>query len=67
MNYASMIARRIVRLAAPGVFLCLLMAPAHAQQSSKKAYSFRGKVEQVNPSPKPLTVTNEPIEAGWAP
>jgi outer membrane protein, heavy metal efflux system len=47
-----------------GVLLCLHIAPVHAQQSGKKAYSFRGKVEQVNTSAKPLTVTNEPIE-GW--
>jgi cobalt-zinc-cadmium efflux system outer membrane protein len=44
--------------------LCLLIAPVNAQQIAKKAYSFRGKVEQVNTSPKPLMVTNEPIE-GW--
>jgi len=53
MKYASLIAT-----------LCLLIPPAHAQQSGKKAYPFRGKVEQVNAGPKPLTVTNEPIE-GW--
>jgi len=64
MKSPNMIAGRIARLAAPGVLLCLLIAPVQAQQSAKKAYSFRGKVEQVNTGAKPLTVTNEPIE-GW--
>jgi cobalt-zinc-cadmium efflux system outer membrane protein len=44
--------------------LCLLIPTAQAQTTDKKSYPFRGKVEQVNASPKPLTVTNEPIE-GW--
>ena len=47
-----------------GVLFCVLIAPVQAQQSAKKAHSFRGKVEQVNDGAKPLTVTNEPIE-GW--
>src|SRR5260370_6385756 len=64
MKLPHIIARCIVRLAAPGVFLCLLIAPVQAQQGAKKAYPFRGKVEQVNTGAKPLTVTNEPIE-GW--
>src|ERR1700694_4883764 len=47
-----------------GAFLCLLLSSVYAQQAGKKAYPFRGKVEQVNTGAKPLTVTNEPIE-GW--
>jgi cobalt-zinc-cadmium efflux system outer membrane protein len=64
MKYPSMLSKRILGAAVPAVFLCLLTAPIHAQQTRKKAYPFRGKVEQVNSSPRPLTVTNEPIE-GW--
>lgn len=47
-------------------FLALLAAPTvtAAQPRAGKAYSFRGKVEQVDPVAKKLTVTNEPIE-GW--
>ncbi len=55
---------RYVRVAVLGVLLCLLIPAAQAQTTAKKAYPFRGKVEQVNSSSKPLTVTNEPIE-GW--
>ncbi len=47
-----------------GVLLCLLLARLQAQPAGKKALEFRGKVEQVSPGTKPLTVTNEPIE-GW--
>src|SRR5713226_8564823 len=52
------------RVAVLGIFLCLLIPSIDAQQTGKKTYTFRGKVEQVNTSPKPLTVTNEPVE-GW--
>jgi outer membrane protein, heavy metal efflux system len=52
------------RFAASSVFLCLLIPAIHAQPTGKKAHPFRGRVEQVNTGPKPLTVTNEPIE-GW--
>ena len=37
---------------------------ADAQPAAKKEYLFRGKVEQVDPATKRLTVHNEPIE-GW--
>src|SRR5260370_41904891 len=47
-----------------GALLGLLISPVHAQQSGKKAYMFRGKVEKVDTVPNPLTVTNEPID-GW--
>ena len=53
-----------MRCASLIALLCLLISSVHAQQSGKKAYTFRGKVEKVDTSPKPLTVTNEPIE-GW--
>jgi Cu/Ag efflux protein CusF len=43
-----------------GSFICSI----HAQQSDKKAFTFRGKIDQVNTSTKRLTVHSEPIE-GW--
>ncbi len=53
----------IIRLAlALALFSVFSLAPA--QQAGKKAYTFRGKVEQLTAGAKPLTVTNEPIE-GW--
>ena len=42
----------------------LSVVVADAQPAAKKEYSFRGKVEQVDPATKRLTVHNEPIE-GW--
>ena len=42
----------------------LLFAPLHGQQSGKKPFAFRGRVEDVDSAAKRLTVTNEPIE-GW--
>jgi cobalt-zinc-cadmium efflux system outer membrane protein len=44
--------------------LCFLVMPIHAQQTSKKSFVFRGRVERVDQAGKRLTVTNEPIE-GW--
>jgi outer membrane protein, heavy metal efflux system len=41
---------------------CLLIPAAQAQQSEKKASTFRGRVEQVNPATKRLTVHGETIE-----
>jgi cobalt-zinc-cadmium efflux system outer membrane protein len=52
---------RLTLLAAISSFL---FSAAYAQQGEKKAYAFRGKVEQVNVTAKQLVVTNEPIE-GW--
>jgi outer membrane protein, heavy metal efflux system len=46
------------------VALLLTAFSADAQQAVKKAYTFRGKVEQVNATTKQLTVSSEPIE-GW--
>src|SRR5229473_1855354 len=51
-------------MAVLGALLCLLISTTQAQAAGKKAYPFRGKVEQVNASREPLTVTNEAIE-GW--
>ena len=44
--------------------ICFLLIPLHAQQSGKKSFPFRGKVESVDTAAKRITVTNEPIE-GW--
>ena len=44
--------------------ICFLLIPLHAQQSGKKSFPFRGKVESVDAAAKRITVTNEPIE-GW--
>ena len=44
--------------------LALSVVVADAQPAAKKEYSFRGKVEQVDPATKRLTVHSEPIE-GW--
>ena len=54
----------LFRMVVLSALCCLLIPTAQAQITDKKAYPFRGKVEQVNASPKPLTVTNEPIEGG---
>jgi outer membrane protein, heavy metal efflux system len=53
----------ILRLAALGMVLFPGFS-MEAQQTAKKAYAFRGKVEQVNAEAKRLTISNEPIE-GW--
>lgn len=54
----------MVALGLLGVLISSALAQQSAQQGAKKSYLFRGKVEQINASPKPLSVTNEPIE-GW--
>jgi cobalt-zinc-cadmium efflux system outer membrane protein len=54
----------LIGIVAVSVFLSLLLPSIQAQPTGKKAYPLRGKVEQVDTGPKPLTVTNEPIE-GW--
>jgi cobalt-zinc-cadmium efflux system outer membrane protein len=53
---------RSVRSAAPAMLLGLFVFTAFAQQSDKKALTFRGKVEQVNTATKRLTVHSEPVE-----
>jgi outer membrane protein, heavy metal efflux system len=53
----------ILRLAVLGIVLFTELS-ANAQQAEKKAYTFRGKVEQVNAGAKRLMVSSEPIE-GW--
>jgi cobalt-zinc-cadmium efflux system outer membrane protein len=60
----KMTASLVLWVAILGASLCLVISSAQAQTSGKKAHVFRGKVDQVNTSPTPLTVTNEPIE-GW--
>src|SRR5580658_2217998 len=48
-----------------GALACLALSPVCAQQENgKKSFSFRGKVEAVDKTAMPRTVTNEPIE-GW--
>jgi Cu/Ag efflux protein CusF len=42
----------------------LLLPTAHAQQSGKKEYTFRGKVEKVDTKAKTLTVDGENVQ-GW--
>jgi Cu/Ag efflux protein CusF len=50
---------------AVALLLCLLTIPlAHAQQSGKKQYAFKGTVEKVDTKAKTLTVKNEDIP-GW--
>jgi cobalt-zinc-cadmium efflux system outer membrane protein len=49
---------------APLLVISSLSSAAHAQQSVKKAFPFRGRVERVNAATKRLTVHSEPIE-GW--
>ena len=49
------------RIAVASLVLSLPLS-IHAQPSGKKSYLFRGKIEQVNDTAKPLTVTNQPIE-----
>ena len=50
--------------AALGMLLCLLMSAAYGQQTAKKSYTFRGKVQQVDTNAKRLTVSGEKVE-GW--
>jgi cobalt-zinc-cadmium efflux system outer membrane protein len=61
-------ARRIatVSLLAAASLLVMwsLTSAAHAQPSGKKAFPFRGRVEQVSAATKRLTVHSQPIE-GW--
>ena len=56
------------RLSIPGLAVVAAMVlagfPAEAQETAKRLYTFRGKVERVNAEAKKLTVSNEPVE-GW--
>jgi Cu/Ag efflux protein CusF len=44
--------------------LCLAASLGIAQNTKKKTFEFRGKVEAINESTKSLTVANENVE-GW--
>jgi cobalt-zinc-cadmium efflux system outer membrane protein len=44
--------------------MSLLISAAQAQQTQKKVFPFRGRVEQVNAATKRIIIQNEPIE-GW--
>ncbi len=47
-----------------GTIFCLLVSVGFAQQSGKKEYTFKGKIEKVDPQAKMLTVNGEKVE-GW--
>jgi cobalt-zinc-cadmium efflux system outer membrane protein len=55
---------RGILVSAVALMGCLFAAGAHAQQVQKKAFTFRGRVEQVNTTARRLVVHSEPIE-GW--
>ncbi len=49
----------------PALLLLLFSASmSYSQDAGRKAYPFRGIVEQVNPSTKRISVANEPIPGG---
>jgi outer membrane protein, heavy metal efflux system len=56
--------KRIVRTTTAVVAILLTSISAEAQQATRKAYAFRGRVEQVDSAAKRITVNTEPIE-GW--
>jgi outer membrane protein, heavy metal efflux system len=56
--------KRIVRTTTAVVAILLTSISAEAQQATRKAYAFRGRVEQVDSAAKRLTVNTESIE-GW--
>lgn len=47
-----------------GVMLAFCLSTASAQQTGKKEYTFRGKVEKVDARAKKLTVNGEKVD-GW--
>ena len=58
---------RMARTVAISAAIILMLAPVsaqQAQQAAKKSYPFRGRVTQINPSSKRLTVDGERVE-GW--
>ena len=44
--------------------LAVCLSMVHAQQSEKKAHTFKGKIEKVDAKGKTLTVNGENVE-GW--
>ena len=55
---------KMFRFATQAMLVGFLICSLFAQQSDKRGFAFRGKVEQVNTTTKRLTVHSEPIE-GW--
>ena len=53
-----------MKFAPLSILFLALISLVHAQQSGKKAFAFRGNVQQVDARAKRLTVATEPIE-GW--
>ena len=47
-----------------GLILTLCLSTAFAQQTAKKEFAFRGKVEKIDAKAKTLTVDGENVE-GW--
>jgi Cu/Ag efflux protein CusF len=47
-----------------GTVLCLFLSTAVAQNTGKKQFTFRGKVEKIDANAKRITVYNEKID-GW--
>jgi len=46
------------------IVACLFVVSALAQNSGKKSYTFKGKVEKVDVSARKITVNGEKVE-GW--
>ena len=46
------------------VVVCLLTSIAFAQNTGKKSYTFKGKIEKVDAAARKITVNGEKVE-GW--
>ena len=51
-------------LAVAATLLCVITSTGLAQQSGKKQFAFRGKVERIDTANKALIVNGEKVE-GW--